>query len=201
VSDRIIDIPCPPGFAEVGENRRDIFPAAPNNRLLAIFVSERDLKLLDGEISKDIEHYMQVQVSRRAEDHPFSTTDFNQLVNSVKDEQDAALEEVRNEMNTLLSNTAKKSEDFPQMEIGKPIPLGTFLDKENAYGFAMLMSLNAGGRPEPMTMVCGACFVRVKERLLFTYTYGKHEGMQSIEWVHRISQDWVEMIIRANEQP
>lgn len=198
ISDRIIMIPCPPGFVEVGENKRDFFPVAPNNRLLAIFVSPKDLQLLDGEVTRDIEHYMQVQVSRRAEDRPLGAADFKELVGAIREQQDAGWEEVRDKMNTMLSDAAKESKDFPQMEIGKPIPLGTFLNKENAYGFAMLMSLNEGGRRKPITMVCGACFIRVKERLLFTYVYGKHEGKQSVEWVRRISQDWVGRILQAN---
>jgi hypothetical protein len=199
VSDRIIMIPCPPGFVEVGENKRDFFPAAPNNRLLAIFVSPQDLPLLDGDAARDIEHYMQVQVSRRAEDRPIGAADFKELVGGVREQQDARWEEIRDKMNTMLSDAAKESKDFPQMEIGKPIPLGTFLNKESAYGFAMLMSLNAGGRPKPIKMVCGACFIKVKERLLFTYVYAKHEGNQSIEWVRRTSQDWVDRVIADNK--
>lgn len=199
VSDRTIVIPAPSGFSEIGEGNRDLVPASPNNRLLAIFVPSKDLPAVASGTPTDIESYMQVQVPRQGEDRSIGATEFKKLTTEIRQKQDKGWEEVRGEINKKLSDAAWESKDFPQLEVGKPIPLGTFLDKENAYGFAMLMTLNEPGRPKPITMVCDGCFLRVKDRLLFAYIYKKYDGKKSIDAVHRTSQVWVDQILGANK--
>ena len=192
-------VPAPDQYVEVGSENR-VFPSEARNRLLAWFVTPSDLKQFGSESTNLSKQYMQLQVSKGAENRDISASQFSELAGDVAKLQDASYASAVQDVNRIMKKLASESKDFPDLEIGQPKPLGSFLKTDTAVGFLMLMSISSNSKQgkEQIPMVCGTTLVRVKQKLLFAYVYCAADNKKATDWVKSTSKSWVEAILKAN---
>ena len=192
-------VPAPAHYVEVGSENR-AFPTEIPSRLLAWFVTPSDLKNFGSKSPRFLKRYMQLQVSKGEENQDITALRFAEVVGDasahLNDMDASAVPEVKRIMKQLASG----SKDFPDLEIGHPKPLGSFLKTETAVGFLTLMpvSSNSTSGKKQIPMVCGTTLVRVKQKLLFAYVYCAADNKEAIDWVKSAATSWVEAILKAN---
>lgn len=197
-----IRIPPPTSeFVEAGDrlrNMMEVFVPA-SNRLISAFVLTDDLpRLSKGGDSSSLAEYALVEVNRQGEYADFGANNFNEVVQGAKKSLGdssseytvKAEEEINRRMKSL--NVANA-----QVSIGKPLQLGSFFSKPNAYCFGMIQSISMGGVNEKM--VASATLLLVKKRILFMYLYAEYKNDDTIKRVRKISEEWSDAILTANK--
>lgn len=203
-----VSIPAPAGFHEISQlspKTRKLAEAVtpPDSRLLAVFVSEDDLGRIMKYESPTLGRSMFLQVSPRLEHLNVPDALFSQLVNQVKQEQDAFAKKGKEEIGPLLDDAAGKlSKEYGsplKLEVGETVPLGVFMEKTNAVGFAVLQKyrVSANGQLDYLT-VGGASIMRVKGKILRAYVNSNYESPKDAEWVRSTLSTWVDQILATN---
>jgi len=209
VGGKSICVPAPEGFHFVEMSRlpsgtRKVVETltAPNNRLLALFVCESDLaRIMKGE-SADLGRSLNVQVFREAEQLDISSTQFQQIVAHFKRQQETLLKNAKDKFGPLLDeasrNLSKDAGNTLKLKVNDVLPLGVFLDRNDAFGFAILTKSQvlAEGQQLDCVRICGICLVRVKGKLL--YVYAHYEGPNDLGQVRATATRWVEQILANN---
>lgn len=204
-----IYVPAPNSFHEVSQLSPETRKLAetmtpPDNRLLAVFVSEADLgRIMKGE-SPQLYRYMYLQVFRELEKSGLTAAEFQQLGNQVKQQQETLLEKVRSRVGSLVDSASaklSKERNIPlKIQFGEQAPLGVFLNNSDAIGFASLarVRVSANGKQVDDVIASGVSFIRVKGKLLFAYVYGKYDDQQDVEWVRTTSINWLAHLSSSN---
>lgn len=194
-----IIIPIPDQYVEVGDEHR-FFPDEAPNRLLAWFVKLEDMKKFSSDNKEILNRYMQIQISKGAENRTISASDFSKVAASVSKQQNADYAKSMQEVNRILKKLAMASKDIPEVEISHPKSLGTFLKTDRAVGFLMLMSVSSKEQEKPIPVLCGGTIMRVREKLIFAYVYAEAHDKDAMQWVKSTSRQWAESIIKVNGQ-
>ena len=101
-----IDAQAPNGFHEVSSLSPETRKLAetmtpPNNRLLAVFVSEEDLgRIMKGK-APEFGRYMFLQTLRKLENRNISNRQFQQLAILIKEQQNTLLNQVKEKVGVL----------------------------------------------------------------------------------------------------
>jgi hypothetical protein len=194
-----IAIPPPAGLVEVGFDNRTIMEmfAPESNRLLAAFVLPGDLPNLRTGSSAVLSKYSLVEVPRRGEFVDFGANDFKDMADGasqgVSDVLNSSVKETEEEFNRRM-----KSLDLDNVKIGldKPVQLGTFFSKPDAYGLGIAMPVTVNGTTTKM--VAGIILLRVKDRAMFAYLYAVYKDQDTLIWLRKTTQDWADAILKAN---
>ena len=201
-------LPAPAGFHEISllspETRKlaeTLTP--PSNRLLAVFVSESDLgRIMKGE-SPELQRYMFMQAYRQLEKSDISGAQFSKLVAQVKQQQYTLLEKSKDQVDSVIDRASGKiSKDYGislKVNIGEPVPLGVFMEKSDAVGFAMLAKCHgaAEGQQVDLLMAGGTSLVRVNGKILYAYVYSRYETQKDLDWVRATSSSWADQLLTA----
>ncbi len=78
----------------------------------------------------------------------------------------------------------------------KPVLLGTLFSKQDAYGFGSINTLSTPGAS--VKMVTGMTILRVQSRLLYAFVFANYKDEDSVQWVRKTSEDWVDAILKSN---
>jgi hypothetical protein len=196
-----IAIPPPSAaMSEVGRDTRglmDVFVAS-SNRLIAGFVLTTDLpKLAKPSDDLVLSQYAMVQVPRREEYMDCSASDFKEVMDGMRetfgDVISSSMKEAEGELNRRLKSLDLKD---ATVSLGEPLQLGGFFSKPDAYGFGMVMPVSVGGRNARMVM--GGAIVRVRQRILFVYLYSEYKTEDTVKWLRKTTEEWVDAVLRAN---
>jgi hypothetical protein len=194
-----IKIPLPDtAFVEVGyDNRKLLEVIVPqNNKLIGAFVLKSDFPNLFKGNNNLMTEYSLIEVPRAAENMDCETSDFNEVIDGVK-ESFGNFSSVVQESEEVF-NSRMKSLDLADMQIklGQPTQLGCFFSKKDRVGFGMLMGYDMGGK----TIKMGATIIlmRVNKRLLFVYIYSEYKNDETITWLRNIGESWSAEILKAN---
>jgi len=205
-----ISIPAPEGFHEISKlssETRDHFETftPPDNRLLGVFLLEEDLGLLMKDETPDVRRYMLLQSYRKLEDYDLSRREFDELADSIKEQNNSLMQEVKREVESLLAATSEKlSEEYQTsvaFQVSNSVPLGVFLERRNAIGYANLTKYETAieDEVENSTMIMSISLLRLKNRLLYAYVYERYETQESIDWVRKTSTQWAKAMLEANQ--
>lgn len=202
-----LTIPAPPGdnLVEMGSFRTMMEVYVPDsNRLVAGFLLPDDLKLFQAGTRTGLRHYAMVEVPRSAESTDISETDFQQTVTTV-DQQfassadspqaDAITKQGEDELNKRLKAL---NLNVPHTTLEKPVMLGKFFSKSDAYSFGMLVPVSANGNT--VNMLTGVVFMRVRSRYVYVYLYTEYKGDQTEPWMRTELENWADAILSANAQ-
>jgi len=85
-----------------------------------------------------------------------------------------------------------------QVTYGKPVMLGTFFFKTDAYSFGMTAPVTANG--QTTSMIVGTVLLRVKSHIVFAYFYTAYKDDQTPGQVRAVSEQWADAILAANKQ-
>ncbi len=195
-----INIPPPSAdLIEVGYDIREqmeIFVPA-SNRLLCGYMKDSDLPhFVKGEENFILSKYAFVQVGRCEEYQDIKESDFKELVDYMKNSLDDDIDSITKASEAEF-NSRMESMDLSKVSIGKPIQLGTFFSKPDAYSFGMISTTSNGKKS--WTMVVGTTFVRVHERLLYVYLFAEYKNNETIAMVRKVSEEWADAILAANK--
>lgn len=143
-----IDVQAPAGFHEISA----ISPKTrwlgekmtpPKNRLLAMFVSEKDLERIEDGKAPELKRCAYLQTNRSAENKTISQTEFQEVAAIIKKQHKSSLDRVGDEIRSALRDASEKlSEDSGKslkMKVGEQIPLGIFFENPNAIGVGSLL--------------------------------------------------------------
>lgn len=187
-------------MVEVGDDNREIMEVfvPSSNRLLAAFMPVKDLSRFEnGDETLLLSQYGLVQVSRKAEYMDIDASDFEDVLAGAKetfgDVMNSSAQEIEDEINQRLKALDL---DSAKIDIDEPLLLGSFFSKPDAYGFGMITQYSMGG--DVFEMACGTAFVRVKDRLLFVYLYAEYVDQDTVNWLRKTTEAWVDAILAAN---
>jgi len=197
-----IAIPPPENdLVELGNDNRvlaEVF--APDvNRLLAAFILPEEFQHFKNGGDTPLSRYSLVEVLRRAEFMDLSEKNFNDATNSIAQQTGTVVNSTVKESEEEINRKVKAlSPDDTKITLDKPVMLGRFFSKPNAYGLGMIMPVSKKGGTTKM--VTGLILLRVKNRMLFDYVYAAYKDQETVKWVQKTSEDWADAILKANEQ-
>jgi hypothetical protein len=204
-------IAIPPPTAEMTEigydNREFMEVAVPSqNRLIAAFVPTNDLaKLTSRSEDSALSRYAVVQVQRQLEYMDCEASDFKEVVDGMAEEfgsamdattafTDSCIQEAEEEFNRRMKSLELEE---ATVNLGKPVSLGSFFSKQDAYGFGMVMPVSMGNVNVKMGM--GGVLLRVRKRLLFVYLFSEYKDEDTVKWIRKTSEAWADAILKANK--
>jgi hypothetical protein len=194
-----VAVPVPPGtgMVELADYRVKYEVVTPDsNRLVAAFVSEGDVAKVRNGGTGGIHPYALVEVLRAAEFSDVSASDFKDLVDSASNQIGAVIDSTYKESEAAFNQRMKALNQNTQETLGKPVMLGTFFYKPDAYSFGMLAPVTVNGTT--IKMVVGTVLLRARNRVLFAYFYEIYKDDQTPAQVRAVSEQWADAILAAN---
>lgn len=201
VGGQSIAIPAPTGeMIEVGSDHRVLFEViVPDvNRLVAAFLLQKDAAALGNSSSGVLTPYALVEVLRQGEFAEISGGDFKQLSTQMGQQLGAIMESSSKETQEEFDRRMKALNLDEKITYGQPVMLGTLFAEDNASGFGILAPVTMNGTSAKM--VAAVILFRAKGRILFAYLYAKYESEATTDWVRKVSRQWADAILSANEE-
>lgn len=184
-----IAVPLPASeMTEVGNDNRGLMVEVlndPKTRLVAAFVLTNDLPKL-REARHDLLRYATVIVPRGNEFRDIDVNDFRELKQMAGQT-----------IGKVVDTTEQASASDSEPSLSKPMQLGCFFSKEDAYGFGMAVSVVKGDTNRRMAI--GGAMLRVKQRFFFAYLYSEYKDEETVKWIRRATETWADAILRANK--
>ncbi|MFZ0340431.1 MAG: hypothetical protein WAL45_20570 [Terracidiphilus sp.] len=196
-----IAVPAPPsgGLVELGTDRAKYEVVTPDiNRLVAAFIPQQDIAMLRSGGTGGVNPYALVEVLREAEFSDVSASDFEGLVDSASSQLGAVVDSTFKESEAEFNKRMKALNSNTQETLGKPVMLGTFFYKTDAYSFGMLAPVTVNGTT--IKMVVGTVLFRARNRVLFAYYYEVYQNDQTPAQVRAVTEQWADAILAANAQ-
>lgn len=105
----------------------------------------------------------------------------------------ATVERIDKTLKELNNNDAK-------VGMSQPVNLGEIDTRPNVYSALLLMNVTYDDKGTLRTrpLVAGLSFIRVKDRLLFVYTYRNYGSKTDIEVIKDFTKKWIGEILAAN---
>lgn len=209
VGGTMINVPSPAGFHEISDlspetRKRAETMTPPQNRLIAVFVSEADLgRIMKGD-APEFGRYMFLQVFRDLENRNISRSQFQQLGTQIKQQQNTLSTKLKDKADSFIEGAADKlSKDSAislSLKMGEIVPLGVFLEQSNAVSLAMLAKyqVSAEGEKLDYVVISGTSWVRVKQKVLYANVYSTYKSQDDLNWVRSKSREWVNSLLTFN---
>jgi hypothetical protein len=163
---------------------------------MAAFVLEKDVSTLHSARTQVLTPYALVETLRAAETSTVSASDFKDLVDSVTKQIGAVLDSSFKETEDTFNQRMKAMNLNTQVSFGKPVTLGTFFLKTDAYAFGMMAPVTANGTTT--NMVVGSVLLRVRSHIVFAYFYSAYKDDQTPTQVRAVCEQWTDAILAAN---
>lgn len=200
-------IPAPlKGMVEMGPDYRGAVDnlVPPYNRLIAAFVLPDDLDKIRNGDRKIPPVGSIVSVSRQYEFTEIDESGFTAIVDSASKSFNSTLDSYAKE-NQEKFDRRIKSLDLDNLKItfDKPVSLGSLFSNQSSAGFGTILQVSAVGTSSQKELsskkVLSVCFVRVKNRVLFTYVFADYKDIETVKWLRKTSEEWAAAILSANK--
>lgn len=173
----------------------DTFTAG-TNRLLACYTMP---SFPWGAGRERIDRYCLLQTFRAAETMVFSEQDFQGIREGFKDSfEKMARIEGQKALDAIVSQAngtrgAESAMSLPSIKVGELTVLRTLADNPRTYQVLVLTKYTAskGGASEETPVVMTIALLRSKGKVLYFYTYSKFAGKDDVDWVCKISTQWL----------
>lgn len=198
-----IAIPAPTSdLNEVGSDYRVLLEhlAPDTNRLIAGYVLAGDAANLRAGVATGASRYALVETLRRAEFAELDAASFKQISATLAQQYGTGHDSPPTEVKPLqdeLNHKLKALGVTKEIALEKPVQLGAFFSKPDAYCFGMITPISAEG--SSINMVSAVIALRVQNRLLYAYVNARYAGDDSVRWVHNTSEQWADAILKANQ--
>lgn len=209
LGDQLIVIPAPEGFEDAASQFAELkaqFTATedPGNDMLAIYLPQSDCERFRlGEVGP-AKFYTKVSIRKAARERDMSAADFASIPNEFRKSGAAELDvngaRMKAAVERLENSLNEQTPGKATIALSQPVNLGEFDNRANVYGVALLvtMKVSVAGQERVVPLVGGISFVRVKQRLLYVYTYRRYESKNDIEILRDFAKEWVTNILAAN---
>jgi hypothetical protein len=209
LGNQVITIPSPEGFEEAAsqfEGIKDHFTRteAPGNDMLAIHLPHADCeKLRKGEFGP-FSFYTKISVRSAVRNVDYSPQRFADLVSEFRKSGSKILDFNSPAMKATLEQLGKNLSELrkqeTQVDMSQPVNLGEFDTRPNVYSVMLLINFktqNSAG--DVSTLIAGGLsYVRVKQRLIYVYTYRRYESKTDVEVLRDFTKQWIGQILAAN---
>jgi len=209
LGDQAIRIPAPEDFEEAASQFEPIrrllaSTEAPANDMLAVHLPHAVCeKLRAGEFGS-FNFYTKVSVLRAGRDQDFSAGHFAETVTLLRKTSPQILDVNGPTMKGAVKQLDKGLSDFnkqeTQIDFNQPVNLGEFDSRPNVYSVMLVMSFTTkiGENEKRFPLLAGVSLVRIKERLVFVYTYRQYKSVTDVEVLRDFTKKWVDQILAAN---
>ncbi len=194
-----VKLPVPPGFVEpslqIPAFRSYGEKFTPQmNRLLAIYIAEPDMQRVTAQNEPEMKRYFLAQTLRANEGSTLTRADFDKVKSMLKDQNSGLQKIVENIGQQAIDDAFKKIGDGQiKLKMGEVKSLGVFDETKDSLSTLLLTKGQAvvNGKSTEVSILSGTNIVRLKDRLVYLYAYSRYEGKSDIEWVSKVSKDWV----------
>ena len=209
LGDKVVVIPDPEGFEEAASQFEIIkknmsATEDPGNDMLAVHlqVSECE-KFRRGEFGP-LSFYTKVSVRKVNRTKEETASDFAVLVSAFRksgaDVLDINSPRMKAALERLEKSVSELGNSDSKPEMSQPVNLGEFDTRPNVY--SVLLSLNytfeENGVRKTRPILGGLTFLRVKQRLIYVYTYRSYTSKTDIHVLRDFTREWVGKILAAN---
>ena len=206
---QVLTIPAPAGFEEAASQFEKIkthFSSTedPGNDMLAVYLQSADCeKLRAGEFGP-LSFYTKVSIRRGVRELDYSTERFAQLVAAFR-QNGAQILDVNGPVMKAATERLDKSltelnEQETQVDLGQPVNLGEFDTRPNVYSVMLLLNIRTttGDGEASVPILGGLSYIRVKQRLVYVYTYRKYKSKADAGILRAFTTEWINQILAAN---
>ena len=207
---QVVTIPAPAGFEEAAsqfENIKNHFTLteAPDNDMLAIYLPSADCdKLRAGEFGP-LNFYTKVSIRRAVRDQDYPTERFAQLVTAFR-QNGAQILDVNGPLMKAATARLDKSltelsQQETQVDLSQPVNLGEFDTRPDVYSVMLLLNFTTTTADGQTTVpiLGGLSYIRVKQRLVYVYTYRRYNSKADASILRVFTTDWINKILAANK--
>ena len=202
-------IPPPEGFEEAAgqfDSIRNQFSRTenPGNDMLAVHLPRAEADKLRAGGAAVLTFYTKVSVRKGARELDYSAERFAELVaafrktgSQVLDINGPTMKGAIEQLNKGLSELNNKE---TKVAISQPINVGEFDTRPNVYGVILLSTLKSktGDTEVTVPLVAGLTYLRVKQRLIYVYTYRRYNSATDVEVLRDFTKQWISKILAAN---
>lgn len=205
VGDQEIALPALLGFEErYGKNAefdalvKQFVP--PENRLLAVYLSFKDMKAMEANPANGIKKYMLVQTPK-ADVTIKGQQDFDVFKQAIIRETggvlnaDAAAQDMLNKINEGSA---------AQLSIGESKSFGAFMNLDNAIGISMLANIgmkSPDGQQIDIPIAISMSALNVKNKAIIYSVYAQYTGPEDNEFVKETAKEYARQTLAANGAP
>jgi hypothetical protein len=209
---QVLTIPAPAGFEEAASQFEQVkthftLTEAPDNDMLAVYLPSADCeKLRAGELGP-FTFYTKVSIRKgvRAEDYPVDrfaklVAAFRQNGSQILDVNGPVMKAATERLDKSLTELNKQE---TQVDLGQPVNLGEFDTRPNVYSVMLLLKITtttADGEAS-VPILGGLSYVRVKQRLVYVYTYRRYKSKADAAILRAFTTEWINQILAANKIP
>jgi len=210
LGDQATLIPAPEGFEEAASQFAAIkklmtATESPSNDMLAVHLPHADCEKLRAGGIAPFNFYTKISVLRDGRDQDYSAARFAELIatfrksgSQILDVNGPTMKGAAKQLNKGLTDLSKQE---TQVDLGQPINLGEFDTRPNVYSVMLIMNITIqtrDGKPEARPLLGGVSFVRIKQRIIFVYTYRKYVSNADVEVLRDFTKQWIGQILAAN---
>lgn len=207
---QLLTIPAPAGFEEAASQFEQIkihFNSTedPGNDMLAVYLTSADCeKLRAGEVGP-FNFYTKVSIRRGVREQDYSTDRFAQLVaafrqngSQILDVNGPVMKAATERLDKSLTELNKQE---TQVNLGQPVNLGEFDTRPNVYSVMLLVNITTttGDGEATAPILGGLSYVRVKQRLVYVYTYRRYKTKADAAILRAFTTEWINQILAANK--
>jgi len=209
VGDEKISIPSPSGFSEISS----VFPETvqlfeemcpPNNRLLAVFLSQGDVgKLIQGE-TPVLGSYMMVQSLKELETFSIAKYQFKEARKAMRSQYESLFEKNRESIDKIMGQAgqaiSKRIDAEVTLDIGDIVPLGIDFETASSITASQLAKYSIKVDDENVENVKAVtmCTLLVKGKVIYLYVYKTYNDKSDLDWTRKTTQSWTNSILSAN---
>ena len=209
LGDQVITIPAPNDFEEAASQFESIktrftVTEAPSNDMLAVHLPHADCEKLRAGGAASLNFYTKISVPRSARSLDYSAEQFAKLVSEFRKTGSQVMDVNGPTMKETLEHLSKGLSDLnkneTQVDMDQPLSLGEFDTRPNVYSVMLLVNLKAQSGDVKISQLIagGISFVRIKQRLIFVYTYRKYDSKADVETLRDFTKQWIGQILAAN---
>ena len=205
----VILIPDPDGFEEgtsqfpAFKSRMEATEASQNDMLLA-HLPVSDCELFRRGFNPTFNHYTKVSVLRTAREMTVTAAmmkelvaNFRQNIGTYLDPNGQAMKDLERKVGQGLSQLDANE---TKIDFSKPQQLGEFDTRPDINSFLMLVTVkaNVNGTEQTVLVLATTSIVRVKDRILFVYTFVKYRANTDMNTLKAFTTKWTTSILAAN---
>jgi hypothetical protein len=209
LGNKTVVIPPPVGFEEASSQSAEvkrIFSVTEdvNLDLLAVHLPTELMEKIRQGTKEPFSLYTKVSVPKRLREVDTSPTDFSSFVSSIQANSAQALDPDSPTMKAIKKaqdkNLTELLEQEAKIDFGKPVYLGEVVKTPSSYGSLLLFKTKTqiGDTLKEVAFVGGLGMVRVKQRIVFIYTYKLFSSGEDIELLRDFTKKWLAEIVKAN---
>jgi hypothetical protein len=194
-----IKIPSPlKNYYKVSTNKSDILKSyvPDGNNLLVAYVDSSDNIILSNGTSNQVSlnKCMLVQSNKPYETYSITENKLKEIRIENFGKTKYVLQQLL-DTNTVYIDKYRTNNSGIFTETSKNI--GVIYENKNAFGILVSIVENNGSQYQFSTCIAG--YVRVKNRLIFTFVFTDYNYNSDIIWASNVSEKWAKAIIEANK--